>query len=426
MLSDIEKRKKQEDPKKSDFLSDLIAPKKDQENAGNIKKSKRTVIIVIISIAVVLLFALSFRLPEKKTEIKQKLAVIEKATVPVINSGAQPLATKPAVTPPVANNYLVELKKILVEQEDGKTDLILSFADTVHYHLDMDKAHAQVVLTIEDSQTIQQLPDISQLKTAIKTLEMKVQDDDIRFMLQLKPNTKIQSTQFNKETKELVITFGLEPIVVSATSGQMEGKPQFMKQDIPLTPKQKAARTYDQALRLLSTNQYQEAKAKLTELLATMPTYSPARQTLIVILMQQREYTNANRLIDEGLQNNPTDLELIKLKARWFVLQQQPGSALKLLQNNAPKMADNPEYFSMMAALQEQLGRPEVAAQIYQGLVNINANQAEWWAGLGIALEKMGQTNDAVDAYQRAVSIGNMNSNIQTYVDMRLHQLTGQ
>lgn len=460
MLSDIEKRKQQDEQKKVNFLFDLVAPKNFQKIAESTQKHRKIIIIAVILFFIFLISITSIRLlsvKSKKAQTSSSAVVVEKpketpppatekpnaqiSVTPVVTtSSAQPVLQ---AAPP--EEQIATLEKIVMEQEDNKVVITLSLSEYIHYDVDMDDAKSHAVLTLYDTKTSQILPDMEHFKTIIQSLKIATVDvDDLQFTLDLKPNAKIQSIHQGEDSKKLVIictqasTIVPENPIVPSTSGAQEeshavpstsgiylSNPQFNKQEIPLTPQQKSDVAYSKAMKLLANNQYEEGRESLINIMIQSPNYLPARKALIILLLQQRDYATASRLIDEGLKQDPDNLELIKLKARLLIIQQQLSAALKLLKDNAPAVSDDPEYFSIMAALQEQMGHPEIAAQLYQGLIDVNANQGEWWAGLGIALEKINQINDAVNAYQRALSIGNLNSNLQTFIEVRLHQLIG-
>ena len=80
-----------------------------------------------------------------------------------------------------------------------------------------------------------------------------------------------------------------------------------------------------------------------------------------------------------------------------------PKQALYLLQQYSPPIEEYPNYYALMAALQQQLGQPNLAVQLWSVLAIQNDNST-WWLGLSIALESSSRPNAAIDAYEHAIS----------------------
>jgi tetratricopeptide (TPR) repeat protein len=55
-------------------------------------------------------------------------------------------------------------------------------------------------------------------------------------------------------------------------------------------------------------------------------------------------------------------------------------------------------------------GKYEAAIEDFNAALNVNANNSEAWAGLGLCYEKLNNHAKAVESYQRAVTVNPGNS----------------
>jgi len=54
----------------------------------------------------------------------------------------------------------------------------------------------------------------------------------------------------------------------------------------------------------------------------------------------------------------------------------------------------------------------------------VQPNNAKWWMGLGIALESMGKSTLAKEAYLRAGNSGQLNPELKMYAETRVQNLS--
>jgi len=194
---------------------------------------------------------------------------------------------------------------------------------------------------------------------------------------------------------------------------------------IPLTPEQQAEKKYDQALAELNDGSYPDAIQDLQSTLEVKPDYLPAEQALITLLIQQGQYNLANQYLNQALIQRPQNTRLLQLKARLQIVRGHLSNALATLQSYSPPLSDDPNYYALIAAIQQRLGNYSVADQLYRQIIAIEPGNAKWWLGLGIALENLHKNNEAIEAYQRAASLGTLDPNLQAYVIAKITKLGG-
>jgi|GEM_PF-3784177 len=193
----------------------------------------------------------------------------------------------------------------------------------------------------------------------------------------------------------------------------------------PLSEAQREAAYYRKALKYLDQGKQQNAVALLQDILSQNPAYHPAREALIGIMLEQKNQNEANTLIKEGLSIEPDYLPFVQTQAQLLVDANQLQEALKLLKNQSPNIVTYPDYYAMLAVVYQKLNDARHAGSIYQALVKINPQKAIYWLGLGISLEQIQKPQLAVNAYQKALYLGNIPIQLRSYAASRIQSLQG-
>jgi MSHA biogenesis protein MshN len=96
------------------------------------------------------------------------------------------------------------------------------------------------------------------------------------------------------------------------------------------------------------------------------------------------------------------------------------ANALQWLESEPPGPGTMPAYHTMMAALYQQTGNHQAAAEQWAALIETDDGNARWWAGLGIAMESRGRDEQARAAYTRALSLPELAPALRQYIEQRL------
>ncbi|MCP4475626.1 MAG: tetratricopeptide repeat protein [Gammaproteobacteria bacterium] len=185
-----------------------------------------------------------------------------------------------------------------------------------------------------------------------------------------------------------------------------------------ITKEQRLANQYNQAMENIHSGHDDRAIASLTDILNQSPDYKNARVTLAAVLIRHQQTARAETVLQAGLKQTPKDPDYAKLTAHILVQQGRTTQALQLLTYAKPKNIDaNVNYFALMASLYMQEQDYRNAKNIYQRLVTQDPLNATWWAGLGIAADKLGLTVEAHNAFARANKIGDLSPALQSYID---------
>lgn len=191
----------------------------------------------------------------------------------------------------------------------------------------------------------------------------------------------------------------------------------------PLSPEQQADLSYQDALRLLQSGRPSAAEPRLRAALDSYPAHRVARTTLAGLLINAGRLPEATTVLAAGLASAPTYAPFAKLYARLRIDQGELNDARAVLERAAPPVQDDPEYHALLAALYQRLGLYEQAAQTYRGALQAQPRNGVWWLGLGLALEGTGDTDNALQAYQRAQQSGTLTADVQRYAEQRITAL---
>lgn len=181
----------------------------------------------------------------------------------------------------------------------------------------------------------------------------------------------------------------------------------------------------DKALLSIENGDDEAGIQRLTLIVSKFPAYVDARETLAALYLSQEKYTEAEMVLEEGLEFQPRAINLIMLKARLFIAKEKSKEALALLEKYKPDFQTNPDYYGLMAAIFEKMGRTIEAGSLYQALVKIEPENGQYWLGLGLALEQKHAMAQAIEAYRHTSGINNVKPEIRIYAENRLRNLQG-
>lgn len=225
-----------------------------------------------------------------------------------------------------------------------------------------------------------------------------------------------------------VNTAELKPLhnLVHASNKHHPGKQlsSMEKTDIPLTPEQKLAEQYQNALALIMEKHTQAAFNKLHNILRGHPDDVDARITLSALLFKTGRQDDANSVLVSGLARDPENIKLIEFQANMLANENNINQALIILQQHSPDINEHPDYYALMALLYQRHGEFIFAADIYSQLVKKYPDNAVWWVGLGTSLESADKLKAAREAYAYALRIdGGLDANTRAYVEEKMKQL---
>lgn len=179
------------------------------------------------------------------------------------------------------------------------------------------------------------------------------------------------------------------------------------------------------ALEAIQEGNDQRAIDILSLVITEFPTSVEARENLAMLYISHNELSNAYEVLDDGLNREPRNVRLIAIKARLLAEQGSNSAALALLEQFNPDINTLPDYYALMAAVLESLGRSNEAGSLYQALTRVDPNNGQYWLGLGMALEHKHANLQAIEAYRRASESDGSRATIRAFAENRLRTLQG-
>lgn len=305
-----------------------------------------------------------------------------------------------------------DLQSINIKHENALTSVIFSFKQPTIYRLEQNSAQETITIFFKNIMMTSPLP-TNLDGSSIESFQSLTLGDETGIILKLKKGTILQGIMSQEHNAGNII-LNLQSNDSSEFLGEMT------KTLEPLSNQQLAEKAYNQSLVILNDGNIKEAVHQLQESLNLQADYLPAQQALVTLLLQQKEYDLAEKHLNQALNQRPENIELLQLKARIQLVNNNPSAALQTLQSFSPPLIGNTDYYALIAAIQQQLKNFSLAEQLYRQILMVQPNEAKWWVGLGTSLEAQQNINAAREAYQRAAMLHTLNPNLQAFVDSKL------
>lgn len=189
-----------------------------------------------------------------------------------------------------------------------------------------------------------------------------------------------------------------------------------------ISASQRAVFAYQQGLAFLQDGRVTEAYDSLEQSLALDPSHKPARQLLVSLYMQNKQWRQAGSLLHDGLKLDAAQPSLAMTLARIQVELGNNTSALATLKSTLPYAADQAGYLAFLATLYQRQGQHSSAIQYFQQALELTPNHGPWLMGLGISQQADNRMDEARRSFTRALQAGGLPSASKSYVENWLQQ----
>ena len=159
------------------------------------------------------------------------------------------------------------------------------------------------------------------------------------------------------------------------------------------------------------------------EALRLDPRHVPARQAMVVMLLDKGRIAEAQSALREGIAAIPQNTSWPMLLARLQVEGGDAKAALQTLEGSLTYAQGQAEYHGFFATLLQMQTRHGDAIRQYETAVRLVPDSGRWLVGLGISLEAEQRAAEAREAYRRALAAGNLNRDLEVYAQRRMTQL---
>ena len=194
------------------------------------------------------------------------------------------------------------------------------------------------------------------------------------------------------------------------------------RQTRQLAPLGRAEAAYRQGLARYNEGDLNGAVQSLRSALGEDAGYAAARQALAAILVDRREWAQAQVVLAEGLGLDPHNAQFALLSAQISMRTGEHEGALRTLQTAASE-GSPAELHATLAGLLARMKRDREAVPHWMAALRRSPQQGDWWLGLAIALEADARPSEARSAFERALAIGRLGEDASDYARERVASL---
>ena len=208
-----------------------------------------------------------------------------------------------------------------------------------------------------------------------------------------------------------------------ALAGDPAAAPGKIDRRANTSARNRAESEFRRAVNLVNQGRIAEGMDGFRRALEIDPGHEAARQTMVALLLEAKRVDEAAVSLQDGLAVDTGNTGFAMLLARIMVESNDISTALFVLQRHAAPPDRNPDFHAFAAALYQRLERHKEAIEQYQAALRLAPSAGVWWVGLGISFQAVERRKDALEAFTRAKSAGNLAPNLLEFVEQRLRQL---
>jgi len=190
-----------------------------------------------------------------------------------------------------------------------------------------------------------------------------------------------------------------------------------------ISPAQHAEAEFRKAVALMQQGHIADAIEGYEAALRLDASHDAARQALVALLLESKRGPDAERVLQDGLKNKPEHTGFAMLLARFQVERGAVDQAAATLEKSLPYANAQADYQAFYAALLQRQKRHKEAIAYYQVALQLAPDNGVWLMGYGISLLAMQRTDDARDAFRRALESKTLNPELQAFVQQKLKGL---
>lgn len=180
-------------------------------------------------------------------------------------------------------------------------------------------------------------------------------------------------------------------------------------------PNAKSANQLEYATELINSRRYADAESLLQGLLGGAEDHA-ARQHLLALYNSQQLNDRYHRLAQESAEKYADDSVFRTEYGRSLFQKADYRAVIQLF--SAENGLDSGQQ-ALVAGSYQRLDQHADAIRHYQLAIEQDASNAKSWIGLGISQEQTAQLEAALDSYQRAGQLGNVNNRLRAFIARR-------
>jgi MSHA biogenesis protein MshN len=150
-----------------------------------------------------------------------------------------------------------------------------------------------------------------------------------------------------------------------------------------------------------------------------------ARKKLAVLHYSNNEVDAAAEVLQNGIDIDSDRADFRLMLARLFYRQKQLWKAYSVLNQIEPDVQRNIDFYGLKATVAQEMERNAESSHLYGRLVIFEPNRAQWWLGLAISLDRLGQREGALRAYENAADLRQLSASADDFIRQRILELGG-
>jgi len=177
---------------------------------------------------------------------------------------------------------------------------------------------------------------------------------------------------------------------------------------------------YRKGMQAAGSGDYAGALPPLRRALEIDSRHAKARQALLSVLANSRQWDEVKQVAQAGLALEPTRSGWAMILARLQHEQGDTEGATKTLEAHVAQAAGDADYQGLFAFMLQKSQRHAESAQRYQAALALRPAEGRWWYGLGLALESAGRGDEAKSAFGRARDTGTLSADMLGIIEQKL------
>lgn len=194
----------------------------------------------------------------------------------------------------------------------------------------------------------------------------------------------------------------------------------FFKEKVGFSARDRQVIKYKRALNSIKVGKKERAMELLYELLDENPEYYEVRLALADIYQKSSLYDEAEALLNDGMLIDNSNPEFINRLASIMQQRGMHDKSLTLLLKTPEEYRQDPKYKSLLALGYFKEGMHDLARTYYKQLVRINQNNSNWWLGLAVTEDALGNYDLALQSFVNAKMLANLEPKVLNYINERI------
>ncbi len=217
------------------------------------------------------------------------------------------------------------------------------------------------------------------------------------------------------------------PATVSASPSNQGQVSKMEIETVELSAIELAKMSYKNAQQHAREGNSQGAISELYTTIRYNPNHIGANNQLAALLYGRGQNLDAERVLRNAIQDNPNSSALKLTLARMYQQGGREEAALNILTTPQERLDGNQiNVVSMRAALAQKLGNNDLAQTSYRWLSIQEPTEGRWWLGLAVSTERKKAFEQALWAYETAISAGGLSNQSVDFARQRIQLLQGQ